>query len=88
MRSLLGAQDNAGGIVSCRDDKLTGPQCAALLGIDPSTWRRYTNPNSDRDGRTFGPPPDGVSEPCGCKWWYRGTVLDWNAGRAHAQGQG
>lgn len=60
-------------------NKLTGSQAAALAGVQPGTWRRYTTPNRSRGGKLHGPAPDGHCDPCGCPWWWEETILRFKA---------
>ena len=60
--------------------KLTAAEAAKLTGYSLAGWRSITSESGGRTG-TFGPPPDGVSYPCGCRWWYEETVINWLAAR-------
>lgn len=48
-------------------EKLGNIQAAALLDVNPSTWRAYV-------ARGQAPAPDGHEEISGAPWWWRRTV--------------
>ncbi len=59
-------------------DQLTTADAAALVGVDPATWRKYVS-----DGRA--PQPDGRLGRT--PWWTRSTIDAWLAARP-GQGKG
>lgn len=55
-------------------DRLTGPQAAAQVGVDPVTWRAYVS-------RGQAPQPDGRDPGTDRPWWHRKTVTAWQESR-------
>jgi hypothetical protein len=53
------------------DDRLTSAEVAALLGIQPGTWRSYVRPSGGR--KPLAPPPDGMIDGR-TPYWHRSTI--------------
>lgn len=58
-------------------EKWTVKQAATAIGVEPATWRAYV-------ARNQAPEPDGHSNPCGCPWWFKSTVMTWHQSRPRA----
>ncbi len=53
-----------------RRKRLTAKQAAERLGMPLGTFTAYVS-------RHQAPQPDGVADPCGCRWWYESTIDGW-----------
>jgi hypothetical protein len=63
-------------------ERLTASAVAKRLGIAIDTWRAYVTRaemerRAGRDRPNLAPPPDGVDEVFGQRWWYDSTIDEW-----------